>query len=270
MHLYCTSCFARYRIGVLKDEQWQRCAQCKSQSTLVVPNAENLLNWAENAPWDRLLRLQRNIGTRGHDCSIRDKFVRIFNERRDDEIGRIRFEDVLAVNRPIRTRKEQKWDAIDKRIKRRRSLDELRKLNPKEFEKLVADLFIAQGYRAKVIGGPGDCGLDVVIHAQDGSRWGVAQCKRYKADNPVSTEVILNFGGAYMISDATFGFLFTTGELTRNAKETAKHYEWLTIYSGEGLMEYIEEINKEIDESLSAFTNSRHSSSQYQVKHEVS
>jgi len=256
MHLYCTNCSARYRIGNLKGEQWQRCSQCQSRSTLAVPEAEQLLDWAENAPWDRLLRFKNSVGTRGHACSTRDKFVRIFNERRDDEISRVRRKEVLAGNRPIRTQKEQKWDALDKRIKRRRSLENLRKLEPYEFETMVAKLFIAKGYRARAVGGVGDGGVDVEIYDRDGSKWGVAQCKRYGAESSVTSSAVRGFAGAYMLSQAKYGFLFSTGELTSDAQETADRLPWLTIYSGVGLMEYIEKINKEIDESLSASIDS--------------
>ncbi|NOZ41365.1 MAG: restriction endonuclease [Planctomycetes bacterium] len=194
-----------------------------------------------------MLRFIDNSGARGHSRDTIDDLVRVFEIRRWAEEERVRRETALAQNKPLLTQRERNRYAFEKRLQRQRSLEDLQKLDPSEFERFVADLFKAQGYNAEAVGGCADQGIDVRISLSDGSLWGVAQCKRYDNQNRVSASEIRDFGGAFMLSGAENGFFFTTGRLTRHAKRTAKGFRWLTTYNGPQLVDYIEKINKMLE-----------------------
>ncbi len=61
-------------------------------------------------------------------------------------------------------------------------------LSHSQFEEYVAELFRAQGWRAKVIGGVVDGGIDIRLE-KDGAR-AIAQCKRYRVSSKVNVRKI--------------------------------------------------------------------------------
>jgi predicted Zn finger-like uncharacterized protein len=259
MRVRCTGCSARYRIDDEHGGRWGRCAQCETRFMLPIPDAECLLDWAASVSWKKLLRFVNNNGARGHSRETIGKFIRIYERQRWAEESRIRFETASAQNRPVLSRREQIWAASERRLQRRRSLEELRNLDPYDFEKFVADLFNVQGYNANAIGGTADGGIDVLICKQDGSKWAIAQCKRYDAKNRVSASEIRDFGGAFLLNNVKNGFFFTTGTLTRHAKKTARGFPWLTTFNGPQLVDYIEKINSQIEKVQTSSDDSSNS-----------
>lgn len=246
MHGRCTGCSARYWVDDEHGGRWGECSQCKTEVMLPIPDAKRLLDWASSAHWDNLEEFVNNEGARGHSFNTICKFIRIFERRRWTEENRIQRE---SQNSPVLSRREEIWTASDRRLQRRQSLEELRSFDPYKFERFIAELFELQGYIAKATGGTNDGGIDVQIRGQDGILWGVAQCKRYNAHTRISAAEIRDFGGAFMLSGAGRGFFFTTSVLTRNAKRTARGFPWLTTYNGRQLVDYIEKINTQIEET---------------------
>jgi restriction endonuclease Mrr len=59
--------------------------------------------------------------------------------------------------------REKVWARAEKFLSERKTLEELRRLSPEEFEELVTNLFSAQGYDAKAVGKAADGGVDVDI-----------------------------------------------------------------------------------------------------------
>jgi restriction system protein len=89
-----------------------------------------------------------------------------------------------------------------------------------EFERYVARLMRASGYRwVKVSGGAGDMGADVIGQSPCGRRV-VVQCKRY-AGNLGSPDVQRFAGTARDIHRADVALLVTTGRPTTQAREVA-------------------------------------------------
>ena len=119
----------------------------------------------------------------------------------------------------------------------------------------VAAFFTAQGYDARTVGGPGDLGIDVEIYSNDSLKWGVAQCKRYDPQNRVATKQVLQFAGAYQLSEAEHGFLVTTGTFTRSARRIARRFEWLTIYDGHALAKKLLQLQRTVEELISQFNS---------------
>ncbi|MFI7232365.1 restriction endonuclease [Nonomuraea angiospora] len=89
-----------------------------------------------------------------------------------------------------------------------------------QFEQLVAERMIAQGFRrVRIRGGAGDGGVDITAVAPDGTRCAV-QCKRY--NKSVGAPAVRNFLGALANAfTGHTGVLITSGRLTRPAREEA-------------------------------------------------
>ncbi len=91
-----------------------------------------------------------------------------------------------------------------------------------EFERYVARLMRASGYRGVTVsGGSGDMGADVIGRSPCGRRV-VVQCKRY-AGNLGSPHVQRFAGTARDIHRADVALLVTTGRPTAQAREVARH-----------------------------------------------
>jgi restriction system protein len=100
-------------------------------------------------------------------------------------------------------------------------------LSPKFLEVVVLELLHAMGYGASEssiehVGGPGDEGVDGVIH-QDalGLQRIYVQAKRYKADSSIGRPDIQKFVGALSGQGANGGVFITTSSFSADAKEYA-------------------------------------------------
>jgi hypothetical protein len=88
-------------------------------------------------------------------------------------------------------------------------LERLRALSPGAFEDFVAGLFRKRGYRAEVIGGEGDHGVDIVLANRQGERE-LVQCKRWDS-KWLGEGVVRDFFGAFIHDgDAVHGHIVTT------------------------------------------------------------
>ncbi|MFI6738825.1 restriction endonuclease [Nonomuraea sp. NPDC050451] len=89
-----------------------------------------------------------------------------------------------------------------------------------QFEQLVAERMIAEGFRrVQIRGGTGDGGVDITAVAPDGTRCAV-QCKRY--NQSVGAPAVRNFLGALANAfTGHTGVLVTSGRLTRPARQEA-------------------------------------------------
>ena len=100
-------------------------------------------------------------------------------------------------------------------------------LSPKFLEVVVLELLHAMGYGASEssiehVGGPGDEGVDGVIH-QDalGLQRIYVQAKRYKADSSIGRPDIQKFVGALAGQGANGGVFITTSSFSADAKDYA-------------------------------------------------
>jgi restriction system protein len=103
----------------------------------------------------------------------------------------------------------------------------VRNLSPKFLEVVVLELLHAMGYGAletsmEHVGGPGDEGVDGVIH-QDalGLQRIYVQAKRYKVENSIGRPDIQKFVGALAGQGANGGVFITTSSFTADAKDYA-------------------------------------------------
>ncbi len=108
-----------------------------------------------------------------------------------------------------------RWN-IRKKADEARSVEDLRRLSPTEFEQMVVELFTEEGHKARRTGAIGDHGVDVEVQASSGEKW-VVQCKRWRGS--VGEPVIRDFHGVMQHEKADRGIVITTGIFTPQAKE---------------------------------------------------
>jgi restriction system protein len=119
----------------------------------------------------------------------------------------------------------------------------LRGMSPTEFEKYIAWLFSEMGYKTKVVGGPGDGGIDV--EARKDGKTHLIQCKKYFQNRSVGVSEIRDFYGA--IADRTTdakAFLITTNKFTLEAERFVgdKPIELIDAF---GLAEHVRAVGKD-------------------------
>jgi len=115
-----------------------------------------------------------------------------------------------------------KWlekQRVKKWLEKHKTLEDWKKVNGKEFEKITAAIFEKLGYKTKVVGGPGDKGIDVIAE-KEGKR-SYIQCKKMEK---VSPHAIRDFYGAIVdnLREGEKGFFVTIGEFTEEGKDFAK------------------------------------------------
>jgi restriction system protein len=103
----------------------------------------------------------------------------------------------------------------------------VRNLSPKFLEIVVLELLHAMGYGASEtsiehVGGPGDEGVDGIIHQDTlGLQRIYVQAKRYKAENSIGRPDIQKFVGALAGQGASGGVFITTSSFSADAKDYA-------------------------------------------------
>lgn len=103
------------------------------------------------------------------------------------------------------------------RFGRIRSLDQLKSMDPVEFEKFCAFLYEQQGYTAYLSALTGDEGIDLWLTR--GEEKVVVQCKRYAGT--VGQPVVRDLFGTMVHNKANRAALVTTGGISRQAEEWA-------------------------------------------------
>lgn len=128
-----------------------------------------------------------------------------------------------------------RWRSSRVSLKYARTLDGLMALSPREFEKLVATLFKANGHQAQVLGGSSDHGVDILVLSDEKEKW-IVQCKRYNGS--VGEPVVRDLYGAMGHEGAQRAFLVTTGSFTTQAQEWAVGKP-IVLYDGPALVKLI-------------------------------
>ena len=108
-------------------------------------------------------------------------------------------------------------------------MDEVMKINPFDFEKLIIKLLVAMGYGSMlnnqnaVTKKSGDEGIDGVLTADKfGFDSIYIQAKQWKTGSVVGRPEVQKFGGAMMGQGANKGLFITTAKFTNEATEYAK------------------------------------------------
>jgi hypothetical protein len=108
--------------------------------------------------------------------------------------------------------------AADERIARAGTRQGLLEMEPRAFEKHVAEIFRRRGYTTRLTPVSHDEGLDIDL-SRDGER-AIVQCKKWQG--AVSRPQLQQFYGVMMHEEAVEGFFVTTGRFTDQAIAFAK------------------------------------------------
>jgi restriction system protein len=106
-----------------------------------------------------------------------------------------------------------------------KSLTELLKLNPTQFEITIGDLLCDLGYQnVKHVGGRGDLAVDLTCDDENGKRV-LVQCKRFTPPKPVDSDHMQKFIAMMEYEHfAAFGLYVTTSRFTAGATSLAKKH----------------------------------------------
>ncbi|MDQ7029048.1 MAG: restriction endonuclease [Ardenticatenia bacterium] len=125
-----------------------------------------------------------------------------------------------------------------RRVRRRRSAGRFMRthISPAQFERLVAELFRAWGWRAEITGRSGDRGVDIRLWR--GETHALVQCKRYRDLVPPSE--VRAFYGVLVREKADVGFFVTTGRFSGSTRrEAAQFRPPVLLIDGRALLHYL-------------------------------
>lgn len=121
-------------------------------------------------------------------------------------------------------------------------LRSIQQLGSCEFEQLVGDVWERLGWYTRVVGMPGDRGIDVVATTAVGQKQ-LIQAKRYSDSNVVSSSEVEQYDSLWLEEDAVDAItIVTTGRFSNPAEEIAPELDILLVDGGD-LMEILEEID---------------------------
>jgi restriction system protein len=123
---------------------------------------------------------------------------------------------------------------IRERFTKIQTVAQMLALEPSEFEAWTGMLFMLLGYRVRNTQDVADHGIDLqVTNAR--VRYGLVQCKRYRGT--VGEPTVRDLYGTLIHEHADFGWLVTTGGVSRQARDWAAGKP-LELWDGQKLMEY--------------------------------
>lgn len=110
-------------------------------------------------------------------------------------------------------------------------LSTLRQLPPRHFEQFVADIWQeCQGWSTEVMDEGPDKGLDVIGEPPNGGAKTAVQCKRYAAENKITSDQVQQYAALRQQWDDVSGVtIVTTSSFTRNADNLAERLDVKTI-----------------------------------------
>jgi hypothetical protein len=125
-------------------------------------------------------------------------------------------------------------DSLRRRFGQVQTVAQMLALDPSEFEAWVGMLFAINGYQVQNTQDTADHGIDLVVTLpQLGT--GLVQCKRYRGT--VGEPVVRDLYGTLMHERANYGWLATTGGISRQAREWASGKP-IDLWDGQKLAEY--------------------------------
>jgi HJR/Mrr/RecB family endonuclease len=101
-------------------------------------------------------------------------------------------------------------------------------MSPREFERLIAELYEIEGYNVKLTQQTRDGGKDLIVSKQGitGNHLYYIECKRYAQSNHVSVDVVDRLYGNVMADRVTAGIVVTSSSFTRQAINRSKEMKY--------------------------------------------
>lgn len=118
----------------------------------------------------------------------------------------------------------------------------LQSMDPYGFEHFVADLWTYLDWNTRVVGEPGDKGIDVVATTPDGNKQ-LIQAKRYGQNTTVGSPEVQQYASLRLQEENVRQVtIVTTGEFSNQAEELAPTLDVLLI-DGEDLIDIVLEVD---------------------------
>lgn len=115
----------------------------------------------------------------------------------------------------------------------------LQAMAPERFEHFVADLWQYFGWDTRVVGQPGDRGIDVIATTDAGAKQ-LIQAKRYGPDTTVGSPEVQQYSALRLQEDDVDTVtIVTTGSFSRQAESIAPELD-VTLVDGEELLDLVE------------------------------
>jgi restriction system protein len=132
-------------------------------------------------------------------------------------------------------------DAVEYRTPSKQFLRRrLQQMDPYDFEEFVADVWEYLDWETRVVGEPGDQGIDVI--ATNGERKQLIQAKRYGPNTTVGSPEVQQYASLRLQEDNVQQVtIVTTGEFSRQAEELAPDLDVILV-DGEELLAVLEEL----------------------------
>ncbi len=124
-------------------------------------------------------------------------------------------------------------------------LDEIRRLNWRQFELLIVQAYQRQGYTTEWRGGwrRPDGGVDIL--ARGHGETAVVQCKHWHATSKVSVKAVRELGGVLKENKADRGIFITTAGYTDDAWRYAKNNPEIVLIDGPALIQLLAGVRNE-------------------------
>ncbi|PWW26636.1 restriction system protein [Cytobacillus oceanisediminis] len=121
----------------------------------------------------------------------------------------------IFLNNQSNNRTKIKQEQAKLRVLRDSEYFKLMEMTSYDFEKFVANLYLAKGFDVELTPRTGDGGKDIILRKNNEIY--LVECKRYNEKNKVSRPEIQKFHSALMDMDAKEGFFITTSYFTQPA-----------------------------------------------------
>jgi len=116
----------------------------------------------------------------------------------------------------------------------------LQRMDPYDFEAFVGDVWGHLGWNTRVVGEPGDRGIDVI--ATDGENKQLIQAKRYGPNTTVGSPEVQQYASLRLQEDGVDQVtIVTTGSFSRQAEDLAPELDVILV-DGEDLLGVLDEI----------------------------
>jgi len=148
-----------------------------------------------------------------------DKYLNFENEQKRYQLE---LSDYYTKKRLLEVKvkeERQKEKLLKEKLDKQKEFSYWFNLDPYEFEREIAELFIKHQFRAEPTKGSGDEGIDILSEYGDGYK-GIAQCKRQKTK--VSPSVIRDIYGTMMSGKFKYAFVICPAGFSDKSFEFAK------------------------------------------------
>lgn len=120
------------------------------------------------------------------------------------------------------------------------------KISPRDFEKVVEQVFRDEGFDTRLTQQTRDGGVDIIATKTDPFGESIVfyiECKRYASQNKVNVELIRELFGVMQADRVNKGYLITTSDFSKDAREfIGKQEKLLTLVDGNKIYEMIKRV----------------------------